>query len=32
MIVALEARDGTILGQVLKAHMEKTWERVKNSL
>lgn len=32
MIAALEARDGDRLGHVLNAHMEKTWERVKNSI
>lgn len=32
MITALEARDGNHLAFVLKAHMEKTWDRVKNSL
>jgi DNA-binding GntR family transcriptional regulator len=32
MIAALEARDGSRLAHVLNAHMEKTWDRVKNSL
>jgi DNA-binding GntR family transcriptional regulator len=32
MMAALEARDGDHLARVLNAHMERTWERVKNSL
>ena len=32
MISSLEARDGSRLAHVLNAHMEKTWERVRNSL
>jgi len=32
MIVALEARDGERLAKVLTAHMDRTWERVKNAI
>ena len=32
MITALEARDGERLSEVLTAHMERTWERVKHSV
>ena len=32
MISALEARDAERLSKVLNAHMEKTWERVKNAI
>jgi DNA-binding GntR family transcriptional regulator len=32
MIAALEARDGEQLAQVLNAHMEKTWDRVKDAI
>jgi DNA-binding GntR family transcriptional regulator len=32
MIAALEDRDGKRLAHVLNAHMEQTWDRVKNSL
>jgi DNA-binding GntR family transcriptional regulator len=32
MIKALEARDAERLSKVLSAHMERTWERVRNSL
>lgn len=32
MIAALEARDGNRLADVLKSHMEKTWERVRHSI
>jgi DNA-binding GntR family transcriptional regulator len=32
MIGALEARDGDRLARVLNAHMEKTWDRVKDAL
>ena len=30
IISALEARDSGLLSKVLNAHMEKTWERVRN--
>lgn len=32
IIAALEARDAERLSKVLTAHMEKTWERVRNSI
>jgi DNA-binding GntR family transcriptional regulator len=32
MIAALEAREGDRLSRILSAHMEKTWERVRNAI
>lgn len=32
MIAALEARDAERLAQVLSAHMEKTWDRVRSAV
>jgi DNA-binding GntR family transcriptional regulator len=32
MIAALEARDGERLSRALSAHMERTWDRVRNAL
>lgn len=32
MIAALRARDGAALGTALKAHLERTWDRVRNVL
>jgi DNA-binding GntR family transcriptional regulator len=32
MIAALEARDADHLSKILTAHMEKTWERVRNAI